>query len=45
MATAVFAKRLGMTVLSTTRNTDSVDALRHVGVDHVLVDDGNIFSG
>ena len=42
MVTAVLAKRLGMTVLSTTRNPDRADALRHVGVDHVLVDDGNI---
>ena len=42
MATAVLAKRLGMTVLSTTRNPDRGDALRHIGVDHVLVDDGNI---
>lgn len=42
MATAVLAKRLGMTVLSTTRNPDRGDTLRHIGVDHVLVDDGNI---
>ena len=42
MATAVLAKRLGMTVLSTTRNPDRADALRSVGVDHPLVDDGHI---
>lgn len=42
MATAVLAKRLAMTVLSTTRNPDRADTLRRVGVDHVLVDDGNI---
>jgi NADPH:quinone reductase-like Zn-dependent oxidoreductase len=42
MATAVLAKRLDMTVLSTTRNPDRAHALRHIGVDHVLVDDGNI---
>ena len=42
MATAVLAKRLGMTVLSTTRNPDRADVIRHIGVDHVLVDDGNI---
>lgn len=42
MATAVLAKRLGMTVLSTTRNLDRADALRQVGVDHVLIDDGNV---
>ena len=42
MATTVLAKRLGMTVLSTTRNPDRADTLRRVGADHVLVDDGNI---
>lgn len=42
MATAVLAKRLGMTVLSTTRNPDRADALRGVGVDHPLVDDGDV---
>lgn len=42
MATAVLAKRLGMTVLSTTRSPAKVEALRSVGVDHVLVDDGNV---
>lgn len=42
MATAVLAKRLAMTVLSTTRNPDRADALRQVCVDHVLIDDGNI---
>ena len=40
MATAVLAKRLGMTVLSTTRNSAKEDALRRLGVDHVVVDDG-----
>lgn len=42
MASAVLAKRLGMTVLSTTRNPDRADTLRSVGVDHPLVDDGNV---
>lgn len=42
MATAVLAKRIGMTVLSTTRNPERTDALRSVGVDHPLIDDGNI---
>ena len=42
MATAVLAKRLGMTVLSTTRNSNRADALRGVGVDHPIVDDGNV---
>lgn len=42
MATAVLAKRLGMIVLSTTRQPDRADALRRIGVDHVLIDDGNV---
>ncbi len=42
MATAVLAKRRGMTVLSTTRNREKEAALRAVGVDHVLFDDGNV---
>ncbi len=40
MATAVLAKRLGMTVLSTTRTAAKEDALRRLGVDHVVIDDG-----
>ena len=42
MATAVLAKKLGMTVLSTTRNPERTDVLRSVGVDYPLVDDGNV---
>ena len=42
MATAVLAKRLGMTVLSTTRNPGKAEALSVIGVDHVVVDDGRI---
>ena len=42
MATAVLAKRLGMTVLSTTRNPGRVEILQTLGVDHVLVDDGEV---
>jgi NADPH:quinone reductase-like Zn-dependent oxidoreductase len=42
LATAVLAKRLGMTVLSTTRSAARGEALRAVGVDHVLVDDGDV---
>jgi NADPH:quinone reductase-like Zn-dependent oxidoreductase len=42
MATAVLAKRLGMTVLSTTRNAERADALHDIGVDHVLIDDGDV---
>jgi len=42
MATAVLAKRLGMTVLATTRNPGKVEALNGIGVDHVVIDDGRI---
>src|SRR5437879_3743697 len=42
MATAVLAKRRNMTVLSTTRNPSKTTALTDLGVDHVLVDDGNV---
>jgi NADPH2:quinone reductase len=42
MATAVLAKQRGMTVLSTTRNPDKADRLTAIGVDHVLIDDGNV---
>ena len=40
MAATVLAKRAGLRVISTTRNPASVDRLREVGADHVLVDDG-----
>jgi NADPH:quinone reductase len=42
MATTVLAKRIGMTVLSTTRNPDKAKALTDIGVDHVLIDDGEV---
>jgi NADPH:quinone reductase-like Zn-dependent oxidoreductase len=42
MCTAVLAKRRGMTVLSTTRSAAKADDLKRVGVDHVLVDDGDV---
>ncbi len=42
MATAVLAKRRGMTVLSTTRNPARADALPAIGVDHVVIDDGAV---
>jgi NADPH:quinone reductase-like Zn-dependent oxidoreductase len=42
MAAAVLARRLGMTVLSTTRNSGKAAALSAVGVDHVLIDDGSV---
>jgi NADPH:quinone reductase len=42
MATAVLAKDRGLTVLSTTRRPGRADALRAIGVDHPLVDDGDV---
>lgn len=42
MAAAVLAHRLGMTVLATTRNLAKRDALLQLGVDHVLLDDGDV---
>jgi NADPH:quinone reductase-like Zn-dependent oxidoreductase len=42
MATAVLAKQRGMTVLSTTRRQDKISALTSLGVDHVLIDDGQV---
>jgi NADPH:quinone reductase-like Zn-dependent oxidoreductase len=42
LATAVLARRLGMTVFSTTRDPDRVEVLRELGVEHPLVDDGDV---
>lgn len=42
MAAAVLAHRQGMTVLSTTRNPAKREALTGLGVDHVLIDDGDV---
>lgn len=42
MATAVLAKQRDMTVLSTTRSADKREALTALGVDHVLIDDGDV---
>jgi NADPH:quinone reductase-like Zn-dependent oxidoreductase len=42
MAAAVLAKDRGLTVLSTTRQSDRSAALTAIGVDHVIVDDGEI---
>lgn len=41
-ATTALAKDLGATVLATTRSPDRLDVLREHGVDHPLVDDGNV---
>jgi len=42
MATAVLAKQREMIVLSTTRNPGKAAALTDIGVDHVLIDDGDL---
>ena len=42
MATAVLAKQRNMTVFSTTRSAAKADALTEIGVDHVLIDDGEV---
>src|SRR3954451_8585799 len=42
MAAAILAKDRGLTVLSTTRQSDRVTTLEAIGVDHVLVDDGPV---
>lgn len=42
LALAVLAKQRGMTVYSTTRRDAARELLASVGVDHVLVDDGDI---
>jgi NADPH:quinone reductase-like Zn-dependent oxidoreductase len=42
MATAILAKDRGLTVLSTTRRPERTAALEAIGVDHALVDDGDV---
>jgi NADPH:quinone reductase-like Zn-dependent oxidoreductase len=42
MAAAVLARRLGMRVLSTTRHESRAPALRDIGVDEVILDDGQV---
>ncbi len=42
MAAAVLAKRLGMTVFTTTRSRAKTEKLIRLGVDHVLIDDGQV---
>jgi NADPH:quinone reductase-like Zn-dependent oxidoreductase len=44
MAAAVLAKQQGITVFSTTRSRAKSDSLTAIGVDHVLVDDGDVAS-
>lgn len=42
LALAVLAKQMGLTVFSTTRDPARAEILKAVGVDHVIVDDGNV---
>jgi len=42
MCVAVLAKRMGMTVFSSSRSKSKEATLKNIGVDHVLVDDGNL---
>lgn len=42
LATAVLARRLGMTVFATTRDPGRFDVLRAAGVDHPLLEDGTV---
>lgn len=42
LVAADYAKAKGLTVLSTTRDPAKADRLREFGVDHVVIDDGNI---
>lgn len=44
LTAAVLAKLQGLTVLATTRRREATPLLKHVGVDHVLIDDGAIAS-
>jgi len=42
MAAALLAKQRGLSVLSTTRQPERAESLRALGVDHVLIDTGQI---
>ena len=42
MAAAILAKRRGLRVISTTRAPGKADRLRQIGVDHVVIDDGDV---
>ena len=42
MAVAVLAQLAGINVISTTRRADRANALRRLGVQHVIIDDGKI---
>lgn len=42
LSAAAIAKEMGAVVISSTRRPDRVEMLRAIGVDHPLVDDGNL---
>ncbi len=42
LTAVAYAKLRGLTVIATTRNRDSIDRLKSMGADHVVIDDGNI---
>lgn len=42
MASVTYAKARGLTVIATTRNPSSIDKLKSIGADYVVIDDGNI---
>lgn len=42
LTVAQLAKQRGMTVFSTTRNPAKSDKLKQVGVDHIIIDDGEV---
>jgi NADPH:quinone reductase-like Zn-dependent oxidoreductase len=44
LATAILAKQRGLVVFSTTRSSAKRDVLTAAGVDHVIVDDGDVAS-
>lgn len=42
LSAVVYAKLRGLTVVATTRNSNSIDKLKSMGADHVVIDDGSI---
>jgi len=42
LAAACIAKEMGCTVFSTTRNESKIEVMKTAGVDHILIDDGQI---
>ena len=42
MAAAIIAQRLGMAVVATTRSPNKSEALTHIGVDHTIIDTGEV---